>query len=85
METHVKLWLSETITPAIKKEVRDLTKMNTPDKSAIKIIQDEINDHLLIIRFHSYKGKSDEVAGQIIKSYALYLSSYSHIAVSFLV
>lgn len=83
METRVKLKLREKVTTAIKKEVRELTKMNTPNKKEIKIEKDKIDDQLLIIRFNSHKGKSDEIAGKIIKSYSLYLESYSDIAVYF--
>ncbi len=83
MKTRVELWIQGKITPAIKKEVRDLTKMNTPNKREIKIRRDEIDDSLLIIRFNSYSGKSGELTGQIIKSYSLYLDKYSDITVGF--
>ena len=46
MKTRVELWIQGEVTPAIKKEVRDLTKMNTPDKREIKIRRDEIDDSL---------------------------------------
>ena len=83
MKTRVKLWIQGEITPAIKKEVRDLTKMNTPDKREIKIRRDKIDDSLLIIRFNSYSGKSGELAEQIMKSYSLYLDKYNDIAIGF--
>jgi len=83
MKTRVELWIQGEITPAIKKEVRYLTKMNTPDKREIKIRRDEIDDSLLIIRFNSYSGKSGELAEQIMKSYSLYLDKYSDIAIGF--
>jgi hypothetical protein len=47
MKTRVELWVQGEITAAIKKEVRDLTKMNTPNKREIKIRRDEIDDRLL--------------------------------------
>ena len=83
MKTRVELWIQGEITPAIKKEVRDLTKMNTPNKREIKIKRDEIDDSLLIIRFNSYSGKSGELAEQIMKSYSLYLDKYSDITIGF--
>jgi hypothetical protein len=83
MKTRVELWIQGEITSTIKKEVRDLTKMNTPNKREIKIRRDAIDDGLLIIRFNSYSGKSDELAGQIMKSYSMYLDKYSDITVAF--
>lgn len=83
METRVELWIQGKTTPAIKKKVRDLTKMNTPNKREIKIRRDEIDDSLIIIRFNSYSGKSDKLAGEIMKSYALYLDNYSDITIMF--
>lgn len=44
METRVELWIEGGITPAVKKEVRDLTKMNTSKKKKIEIWRDEIDD-----------------------------------------
>ena len=83
METRVELWIEGGITPTVKKEVRDLTKMNASNNKEIKIWPDEIDDDLLIIRFNSHSGKSDELAGEIMKSYSLYLDNYSDITVMF--
>jgi len=83
MNTRVELWIQGKVTPAIKKEVRDLTKINTSNKREIKIREDEIDDSLLIIRFNSYSGKSGELAEQIMKSYSLYMDKYSDITVAF--
>jgi len=83
MNTRVELWVQGKVTPAIKKEVRDLTKINTSNKREIKIRKDEIDDSLLIIKFNSYSGKSGELAEQIMKSYSLYLDKYSDITVAF--
>ena len=83
MNTRVELWIQKEVTPAIKKVVRDLTKMNTPNKREIKIRKDKIDDRLLIIKFNSYSGKSDKLAGEIMKSYSLYLDNYSDITVTF--
>lgn len=60
-----------------------MTKTNTPNKREIKIRRDEIDDSLIIIRFNSYSGKSDKLAGEIMKSYALYLDNYSDITIMF--
>lgn len=83
METRVELRLNAKINSSIIKEVRELSKPNTSDKKKIKVIADKIDDHLLIIRFNSYSGKSYEIAGSIMKSYSLYLDSYSDISVYF--
>lgn len=83
MKTRVELWIHGEVTPVIEKEVRDLTKINTPNERGIKINRDEIDDSLLIIRFNSYSGKSGELAEQIMKSYSLYLDKYSDIAIGF--
>ena len=83
METRVDLWIEGGITPAIKKQVRDLTEMNTTNKKGIKVRQDKIDERLLIITFNSRPGKAEYLADEILKSYSLYLDNYSDITVMF--
>lgn len=83
MKTRVELKLSERVSPKIIKEVRSLSEMNTSEKSKIEVWKDNVDDKLLIVKFDSHRGKSGDIAGEIMKSYSLYLESYSDIAVSF--
>lgn len=83
MNTEIHLWLSQKSTKEIIKEVKELTKSNTSDNKTIKIIKDNLDDKLLVIRFKSFTGKQIDLADSIIKSYSHFLEEYSDISVSF--
>lgn len=83
MNTEVKLWLNKKATKEIIKEVKDLTKSNASDNKTIKILKDQLDDQLLIIRFKSFLGKQMDLADSIIKSYSHFLEEYKDISVGF--